>query len=97
MKLPLLKGLFGAKKQQPVMEALQFKTEPLVAAFQDDVLDKHTVEQAAVSIADREGRGLYFVSEPELTPEEQRTYSLLRSTLLQHEVLQSRLRTRQVC
>jgi len=77
LKLPF----FKAKRQPPSVEELRFKAEPLVAAFQGEVLNKYAVEQAAVFVADREGRGLYLVSEPELTPEEQRIYSLLMESL----------------
>lgn len=77
MKLPFLK----AKAKPPSVEELRFRAEPLVAAFQGEVLDKYPVEQAAVFVAEREGRGLYLVSEPELTAEEQRVYSLLMESL----------------
>lgn len=80
MKFPLLKSVFKPKVQ-PSVEELRFKAEPLIAAFQGEVLDKYPVEQAVVFIADREGRGLYLASEPELTPEEQRVYSLLMEHL----------------
>jgi flagellar protein FlaI len=60
---------------------LRFRAEPLVAAFQGEVLDKYVVDQATVFIVDYEGRGLYVVSEPQLSPEEQRLYSLLMENL----------------
>jgi len=71
---------FGRKKKVSLMD-LRFKAEPLVAAFQGDVLDKYVVDQATVFIVDQEGKGLYVVSEPDLTPEEQRVYSLLMENL----------------
>ena len=77
---PLKFRLFGGKKPASV-EELTFKAEPLVATFQGEVLEKYPVESAYVFIADQEGRGLYVVSEPELTPEEQRLYSLLLESL----------------
>jgi flagellar protein FlaI len=76
LKLPFFKG-----KKKPSAEELRFRAEPLVAAFQGEVLDKYTVDQAAVFIADCEGRGLYMIGEPELTLEEQRIYSLLMENL----------------
>ncbi|MEM2187984.1 MAG: type II/IV secretion system ATPase subunit [Nitrososphaerota archaeon] len=78
MKIPFLKS--GARKQPP-LESLRFRAVPLVAVIQGEILGKYTVDQAAVFIVDREGRGLYLISEPELTPEEQRVYSLLMEHL----------------
>lgn len=82
MKFPL-SGVFRrkSKQKQVSLEELRFRAEPLVAAFQGEILDKYPVEQAAVFIADQEGRGLYMISEPELSPEEQRIYSLLMESL----------------
>jgi len=77
---PLKFRLFGGKKPASV-EELKFKAEPLVATFQGEVLDKYPVESAYVFVADQEGKGLYLVAEPELTPEEQRLYSLLMESL----------------
>lgn len=78
MRLPVL---LRGKPKKPVVEELKFRAVPLVAAVQGEVLDKYTVEQAAVFIVDQDGRGLYIVSEPGLTAEEQRFYSLLMEHL----------------
>ncbi len=75
--MPFLKP----KAKMPSAKELRFKAEPLVAAIQGEVLEKYSVEQAAVFIADNEGRGLYLVSEPDLTLEEQGLYSLLMESL----------------
>jgi type IV secretory pathway ATPase VirB11/archaellum biosynthesis ATPase/intein/homing endonuclease len=72
---------FPRKKEKVAVEELAFRVEPLVAAFQGEVLAKYPIEQAVVFVGDRDGRGLYMVSEPELTPEEQRLYSLLMESL----------------
>jgi len=80
--LKLFGGMLGGKrKAQQAAAELRFAAEPLVAAFQGEVLDKYPVEQAYAFVADQEGKGLYVVSEPELTPEEQRLYSLLMENL----------------
>ena len=72
--------LFGRGGKRQAEEVL-FRAEPLAAAIQGEVLEKYPVESAYVFIADQDGRGLYLVSEPELTPEEQRLYSLLMENL----------------
>jgi len=77
LKIPFLRG----RAKPPSVEELRFRAEPLVAALRGEVLDRYSVDQAAVFIADSDGRGLYLVSEPELTAEEQRIYSLLMESL----------------
>lgn len=81
-KVPFLKIPNMPKAiQKNVDSNLRFRAEPLVAAFQGEILDKYLVDQATVFIVDQEGKGLYTVSEPELNPEEQRIYSLLMENL----------------
>lgn len=60
---------------------LKFRAEPLAIAVQGEVLEKYSIDQAVVAIADVDGRGMYLISEPELTAEEQRVYSLLMEYL----------------
>jgi len=75
LRLPIFR-----RKKEPLAE-LRFKAEPLAAAVQGEILDKYMIDQATVFVADQEGKGLYIVGEPELTPEEQRIYSLLMENL----------------
>ncbi|MGD6805852.1 MAG: type II/IV secretion system ATPase subunit [Candidatus Bathyarchaeia archaeon] len=75
----ILQQFYKTKKVTPTN--LRFKAEPLIAAFQGEILNKYTVDQATVFIVDQDGKGLYIVSEPEMNPEEQRVYSLLMENL----------------
>lgn len=75
----MLRRLFGGKGFGVV--ELRFRAEPLVAAFKGEVREKYQVDQALVFIVDEGGRGFYLISEPELTVEEQRIYSLLMENL----------------
>ena len=70
----------AAGKKQAV-EALTFRAEPLVAAVAGEVLEKYSVEQALVCVADVDGRGFYIINEPEMTADEERLYSLLMEAL----------------
>jgi flagellar protein FlaI len=82
LKIPNLKMPNIPKTMQKNVETnLRFRAEPLVAAFQGEILDKYQVDQATVFVIDQQGKGLYTVSEPELNPEEQRIYSLLMENL----------------
>ncbi|MEM1792639.1 MAG: type II/IV secretion system ATPase subunit [Thermofilaceae archaeon] len=77
-----LKGLFRKKNALTGAQIeLKFKAEPLVAVFKGDVKEKYVVDQALVLIVDEDGKGFYLISEPELTLEEQRVYSLLMENL----------------
>jgi hypothetical protein len=82
IKIPNLKIPNIPKTMQKNVDTnLRFIAEPLVAAFQGEILDKYLVDQATVFVIDQEGKGLYTVSEPELNSEEQRIYSLLMENL----------------
>lgn len=78
-----LAGIFRRKrgKREVDVSRLRFKVEPLTSVFQGEVLDKYRVDQATVYIVESEGRGLYVVGEPEITPEEMQVYSLLMENL----------------
>jgi len=80
--LPSIFGLFKRKKEKKIdVSQLRFRVEPLTAAFQGDILDKYQVDQAIVYIVESDGKGLYIVGEPELSPEEMHAYSLLMENL----------------
>lgn len=75
-----LKGKDEASRKAQTVD-LRFRVEPLAAVVQGDVLDKYVIDQATVFIVNRDGRGLYVISEPQLSLEEQRLYSLLMENL----------------
>jgi len=74
--------MFGRKSRGKGEAAeIRFRAESLAAAVQGEVIERYPVDQAVVFVVDREGRGFYLVSEPELTVEEQRIYNLLMEYL----------------
>lgn len=76
-----IQALFPKKKGEAAVTDLRFRTEPLAAVFQGELLSKYLVGQATVFIVDQEGKGLYLVGEPGLTMGEQQVYSLLMENL----------------
>jgi flagellar protein FlaI len=69
-----------SKSPKAVVEA-KFRAEPLLSVIDGEIIDKYMVDQAAVYVVDRQGKGYYLVQEPPLTEEEQRIYSLLMENL----------------
>jgi type IV secretory pathway ATPase VirB11/archaellum biosynthesis ATPase/intein/homing endonuclease len=76
-----LKALLKISKPPKAVVETKFHAEPLLAVVEGDIIDKYMIDQAAVFIVDRHGKGYYLIQEPPLTEEEQRIYSLLMENL----------------
>lgn len=62
---------------------LRFRAEPLVSVIGGEILDQYPVDQAVVYVVEEgeHGRGRYIVSEPSLSEEEHRIYSIIMESL----------------